>query len=414
VAGFFGWRVVWAAFALAFFGWGLGFYGPPVYLQAVRDARGFSLPAISLAVTLHFLMGAIVTANVPALYQRFGLPAVTKLAALALSVGVFGWAVAAAPWQLFVAALVSGAGWAAMSGVAVNAVVSPWFARARPVALGTAYNGASVAGLVLSPLWVTAILIAGFPFAAAGIGVVTVAVSWFLASHYFARSPAAMGLAPDGDTPGTPAVAVTSPYARPLPGRLLWRDFAFITLAAGAALTLFAQIGLIAHLYSLMVLPLGREWAGVVMGIGTGFGMAGRLLVGWLMPVDADRRLVACASYAVQICGTVILVAAGGSNVPLLLLGVMLFGIGIGNATSLPPLIAQVEFVKDDVPRVVALVVATGQAVYAFAPATFGLIRQFAPHESAVFAAAALVQACAIAALLIGRQRSAKSVRAYP
>jgi hypothetical protein len=402
--------VVGAAFVLAFFGWGLGFYGPPVYLQAVRDARGFSLPVVSLAVTLHFLMGAVVTANVPALYRACGLPAVTKAAAVALAAGVFGWAVATAPWQLFVAALVSGAGWAATSGVAVNAVVSPWFVRARPVALGSAYNGASVAGLILSPLWVAAILVAGFPLAAGLIGIVTVVVTWFLAGHYFARTPAAMGLAPDGDTPGAPSRAVTSARARPLPGSLLWRDAAFLTLAIGAALTLFAQIGLIAHLYSLMVPALGRQWAGVVMGIGTGFGMAGRMLVGWLMPVGADRRLVACASYAVQICGTLILIAAGGGNVPLLLLGVMLFGIGIGNATSLPPLIAQVEFVKDDVPRVVALVVATGQAVYAFAPAVFGLIRQFAAHEGAVFAAAALVQACAIGALLAGRY-VAKSAR---
>ena len=54
----------------------------------------------------------------------------------------------------------------------------------------------------------------------------------------------------------------------------------------------------------------------------------------------------------------------------------LLFGVGIGNATSMPPLIAQVEFVKDDVPRVVALVVAIGQATYAFAPAVFGLIRE--------------------------------------
>ena len=223
-----------------------------------------------------------------------------------------------------------------------------------------------------------------------------------------------MGLAPDGDAPGAPARAVTSPHAKPLPGVLLWRDVAFITLAAGAALTLFAQIGLIAHLYSLMVPALGRQWAGVVMGIGTGFGMAGRLLVGWLMPVDADRRVVACMSYAVQIGGTLVLLVAAGTNVPLLLLGVMMFGIGIGNATSLPPLIAQVEFVKDDVGRVVALVVAIGQAVYAFAPAVFGLIRQFAPHEGAVFLAAALVQLCAIGVLLAGRYVSAKSARAYP
>jgi MFS family permease len=417
VARFYGWRVVGAAFVLAFFGWGLGFYGPPVYLQAVREARGFSLSVVSAAVTLHFLSGALTAANVPALYRRFGLPAVTKVAAIALGAGVFGWAVAAAPWQLFAATVLSGAGWAAMSGVAVNAVVAPWFSRARPAALGTAYNGASLAGLILSPLWVAVILLTGFPVAAGVLGAATIIVTWFLATHYFARTPASMGLSPDGDTPGAPPAAVTAAYAKPLPGALLWRDFRFLTLAIGAALTLFAQIGLIAHLYSLMAPALGKQWAGIVMGIGTGAGMFGRMLVGWLMPVDADRRLVACMSYAVQIGGTLVLIYAAGTNVPFLLLGVMMFGIGIGNATSLPPLIAQVEFVKDDVGRVVALVVAIGQATYAFAPAIFGFIREYVPGGAdggAVFAVAAAVQALAIGVLLLGRQAATKSVRAYP
>jgi hypothetical protein len=407
VAQFYGWRVVGAAFVLAFFGWGLGFYGPPVFLQAVREARGFSLAIVSAAVTLHFLAGAAVAANVPKLYARFGLPAVTKAAALALAAGVFGWAIAATPWQLFAATLVSGAGWAAMSGVAVNAVVSPWFSRARPVALGTAYNGASVAGLILSPLWVTAIVYMGFPVAAAIIGAAAVIVTWWLASRYFARTPAEMSLSPDGDAAGAPAAAVTAPHARPLPGRLMWRDLGFATLAGGAALTLFAQIGLITHLYSLLVPALGQQWAGIVMGIGTGAGMVGRMLVGWLMPARADRRLVACVSYAVQICGALVLIAAAGTNVPLLLFGVLLFGLGIGNATSLPPLIAQVEFVKDDVPRVVALVIAIGQVTFAFAPAVFGLIREFAASggDTTVFAVVAAVQGCAIGALLLGRRR---------
>ena len=129
-----------------------------------------------------------------------------------------------------------------------------------------------------------------------------------------------------------------------MPGPALWRDFGFITLATASALSLFAQIGLITHLYSLLVPALGKEWAGLVMGIGTGAGMGGRMLVGWLMPAGADRRLVACISYAVQIAGALVLIAAAGSNVPLLLSGVLLFGVGIGNVTSMPPLIAQVEF----------------------------------------------------------------------
>jgi len=104
---------------------------------------------------------------------------------------------------------------------------------------------------------------------------------------------------------------------------------------------------------------------------------------------------------------------AADKHLPMLLLGIVLFGFGIGNATSLPPLIAQVEFVKNDVSRVVSLIVAISQGTYAFAPATFGVIRQFtaqagtaaagkAPH---LFIAAAVIQGAAIAAFMLGRIR---------
>ena len=119
--------------------------------------------------------------------------------------------------------------------------------------------------------------------------------------------------------------------------------------------------------------------------------------------LPADRRVAGAANYAVQVCGCIAFVLAAGASLPLLLLGVLLFGLGIGNATSLPPLIAQVEFVKDDVPRVVALVVAIGQATYSFAPAAFGLVRELS-NGTYVFAAAALIYLLAIGALLVGRQ----------
>ena len=75
---FFGWRVVGAAFVVAIFGWGICFYGPPVLLYAIHARRGWPLPLISGAVTLHFLLGALVVANLPACYRRWGVPAVTR------------------------------------------------------------------------------------------------------------------------------------------------------------------------------------------------------------------------------------------------------------------------------------------------------------------------------------------------
>jgi len=403
---FYGWRIVGAAFVLAVFGWGLGFYGPPIYLQAVRDLRGWSLPLVSAAVTVHFLFGALVVARLPKLYLRYGLPAVTKAGVLSLALGISGWAVAAEPWQLFAAALFSGAGWVAMGAAAINAILAPWFARTRPAALAMAYNGASIGGVVFSPLWVTAIGMWGFPAATVVVGVIVTICVWILADVYFSRTPQQMGLAPDGDEPAVAAV---------FSGISLWQDRRFVTLAAGTALGLFAQIGLLAHLFSLLVPAVGAPLAGIAISAATMAAIAGRTLVGWLMPVGADRRLVACGSFAVQITGSIAFLIAGGSQIPLLMLGIILFGVGIGNATSLPPLIAQAEFARQDVSRVVSLNVAISQGTYAFAPASFGLIREFAPQAGVVagaaapylFVAAALLQALALAAFLAGRRQGA-------
>jgi hypothetical protein len=409
---FHGWRVVAAAFVIAVFGWGIGFYGPPVFLSVVRETRGWPLALISTAVTVHFLIGAVVGANLPTLYRRLGAAAVTKLGALCLAAGLSGWAVATAPWQLFVASVLSGAGWGAMSAAAINAIVSPWFVRKRPAALAMAYNGGSVGGVIFSPLWPAAIGMLGFAMAAAAVGLVMAVTAWVLASLLLSRTPQAMGLAPDNDPAEVSATPIASPTARPLPRALLWSDCKFLTLAAGMALGLFAQIGLTAHLFSLLVPALGAQNAGLAMGLVTAMAIASRTLLGWTLRPTADRRLVACVGYAAQLAGSLVFVAAAGTSAPLLLVAIVLFGAGFGNATSLPPLIAQTEFGEDDGPRVVALIVGIAQGAYAFAPACFGLLREFTTDPAAiaagaatpVFAAAALVQALAIGAFLAGRR----------
>ena len=413
---FYGWRIVGAVFILATFGWGLGFYGPPVFLQAVHEARGWSLATVSIGVTIHFLFGAVVVAYIPKLYETFGVPAVAKAGCFALAAGIAGWAWACEPYQFYAATLLSGAGWGTMGAAAVNAIVAPWFVRERPKALSAAYNGASVGGIVFSPLWAEAIRLFGFPVASIVIGIITVTTIWMLAGVYYAKSPAKMGLNADGDARGVSIAPATCHPVKPLAGKQLWTDWCFITLAAGMALGLFAQIGLLAHLFSLLVPALGVQVAGFAAAGATAAAIAGRTLVGWLIPPKADRRLFACGSYGVQILGSLVLLLAAGDNVSLLWLGVVLFGAGIGNATSLPPLIAQVEFANADVLRAVALIVAISQGTYAFAPAAFGLIRELAPPWSAtspggaplLFIAAALIQALAVIAFLSGRRREGR------
>ena len=116
--------------------------------------------------------------------------------------------------------------------------------------------------------------------------------------------------------------------------------------------------------------------------------------------------------------GALVLASAGEQNLVFILAGIVLFGSGIGNATSLPPLIAQVEFAEDDVPRVIALIVGIAQAAYAFAPAAFGVLLalsvgddvRFGRGTDIFFATAVLCQCAAMGALLAGRTRRSASM----
>jgi len=181
---------------LAVLGWGTGFYGPPIFLRAIEETKGWPVPLISTAVTVHFVVGAVVVANLPTLYARFGIRNATKAGAGFLAVGILGWASATAPWQLYAVTLFSGAGWAAMAGAAVNAIISPWFVRSRPAALSMAYNGASIGGVIFSPLWAVGIALLGFPIAAAAIGILMALTMWVLADRFLSRTHQQMDCAP--------------------------------------------------------------------------------------------------------------------------------------------------------------------------------------------------------------------------
>ncbi len=145
---------------------------------------------------------------------------------------------------------------------------------------------------------------------------------------------------------------------------------------------------------------LGPDGAGLAAGLATAAAIVGRLAVGWAMPAGTDRRRVAVLSLLIQAVGCGVLMLAE-ATAPVLLLGAILVGLGIGNATSLPPLIAQVEFAPAEAPRVVALIVAISQGAYAFAPAAFGLLRQTGSDRT-VFVVAIVIQVAAAGAYLAG------------
>jgi cyanate permease len=117
-----------------------------------------------------------------------------------------------------------------------------------------------------------------------------------------------------------------------------------------------------------------------------------RAILGWLIG-EGNRRHAAAVNFVMQACGTALLTVASG--VPFLLCGCVLFGLGVGNLISLPPLIIQREFPASDVGRAVALTVAINQAVFAFAPSILGVLRDIEGSYTVPFAVVAGMQLAA-------------------
>jgi hypothetical protein len=225
-----------------------------------------------------------------------------------------------------------------------------------------------------------------------------VIVLWPLAGRFLRPTPHALGLAPDG-------IAVFSAEAggqdrAPRPFRVLILNLRFITLSAGFALGLFAQVGLVTHLITRLVPELGEGLAASAVSFATVCAIAGRLVLAAFIG-SANRRAAAAANFAMQACGAALL--AFGSTVVVLMIGCALLGIGIGNIVSLPPLIAQVEFDRADVPRIMSVATGVNQAVFSFAPAVIGALHDASGTYAVPFAAAATILLMAGGVVLLGR-----------
>ena len=246
---FFGWRVVGAAFVLAVLGWGIGFYGPPIYLQAIQQNRGWPVALISTAVTAHFVVGAVVVANLPTLQRAFGIPNATKAGAMFLGctrprLGQRDRTLATLRLHTVQRRGLGSDG----RGCSQRDRLSMVCAHA-PRCTVHGVQGASIGGVVFSPHWAAGIGLLGLPIAAAAIGIVMALTVRVLADRLLSRTPQQMGLQPDNYVQRAPPVSATAAIAQPRLGSSLWHDTKFLTLSVGMALGLFAQIGLITHLF---------------------------------------------------------------------------------------------------------------------------------------------------------------------
>src|SRR5438034_2773291 len=195
---FYGWKVVGATFVMALFSFGLGFYGLTLYVATLQRLHGWSAATVSAPVTVYYLCGALLTASIGDLYERFGPRVVVAGGSIAMAAGVAGLGVVTQPWHLYPTFVVMSVGWGAMSGAAINIILAPWFQRRRGLAVSVAFNGATLGGVIVPPALIPLIDAVGFPRALATAAFVLLVVLVAVAAGVMRRGPEELGLGPDG------------------------------------------------------------------------------------------------------------------------------------------------------------------------------------------------------------------------
>jgi len=400
---FHGWYVVACAFLIAVCGWGFGFYGPGVYLSALHAQHGWPTALISSAVTLYYLCGATWIIFVGDAIERLGPRRVVLVGACALALGVALLPEARAPWHVHGAFVVMSLGWATMSGAAINAIVAPWFEARRGLAISLALNGASCGGVLVTPLLVGLTTRLGFRDGL-WVAVVAMLVALVPAIVVLRHRPEDLGLLPDGE-----ARSGSGPLTRgsrsPADGwsrRRLLRTPAFLTISVPFALGLLAQVGFFTHQISYLLQFVGPQSASLAVSLTTMAAVLGRTVTG-LVVDRLDRRVVSAANFALQIAALGLAVLA--ETVPAVFLACILFGLGAGNVITLPSLIVQGEFPREQFSRIVSLVVSINQFTFAFGPAMLGVLRDWSGNYRTSFLFCIALQAIAAAIVLLGRKR---------
>lgn len=385
-----GWPAVFTCFCVAIFSWGFGFYGQAVFLAELHRLRGWPTSLIGGATTVFYFCGALLIPFIHQALARTGPRVLLISAILLLGLGAAGFTNATAPWQLFAAGVVMAMGWAAASGPAIAMILALWFDHRRGFAISLALNGASASGFTIAPLLVQLSQTIGLRhavFAAVLVGwaVVIPIILWGARLGAASAPQARSKLAATNDGRGSTL-----------------RSWHFWSVALPFALAIAAQVGFILHMVAFLLPVLGAAGTGAAVMSSSLAAMAGRLALGAVID-RLPRRATSAMSFAVQACGLALLLAFPHS-IAAIYLGIVLFGLSVGNVITLPAVIVHAEFSAAAFGVIVGLSGAISQFALALAPGAFGMLHDLTGGYATVLLVCISLQAVA-AGLVLCRRR---------
>jgi MFS family permease len=243
---FYGWWIVVAAFLNLFFAVGIIFYGFPVFYPAFVASLGFTRAQVTQGFLLGFLVvGLPFGLLAGALIDRIGARWVilSGVGFIGLPLILMNWMTRFWHYELLCVAEVLG--YTLAGPIANQVLISRWFRVRRGRAMGYAYLGLGLGGVVSPPLANFLIRNFGWRHALEITGALILIVLFPVGFWITRSAPAEMGLTPDGASPES---SENSDSAEPASGiSAAVRTANFWLILVGAALVIGAINAVIQH-----------------------------------------------------------------------------------------------------------------------------------------------------------------------
>ena len=399
---FYGWRIVAVCLVASVFANALGLFGAGVYLHALVEQKGWPTGLVSGAITLFYVMSALLLIPVGEILGRFGPQPIFAFGISALAGGVAAIGHVAAPWQTYAAFLVMGVGWACLSMTAVATTLAPWFERHQGRAVSIASLGASVGGLAGVPVLLFGIDRLGFA-ATTTVGAASALLLMLpLAAFVLKRRPQDMGLLPDG---AVAASATTSARAAAWNRRDALRTAALRSVMAGFGIGMMVQVGFVTHQVSLLSPALGAAGTSIAVSVTAIAALLSRLVLARF----ADQMSARTTAAVMMMVAASSLAAMAVWPMPAMpVVGSMLMGMTIGNVTTLAPIIVRREFGAAAFGAVYGIASCVIQLATALGPSFYGLLHDAFGDYRVPLLLAATVDIGAALVVLAGRVKGAR------
>jgi len=246
---FYGWTVVaTAAVGLFFSEAPMVVYSFAVFLKPLAENFHAGRGAVSMAFTIHNVVGACIAPFIGRLVDRYGarkviLPGQVLLALVVIAALLIG----SRLWQLYLFYVALGFVGAPTGPVPYSAVIARWFDRRRGLALGLIMFGMGIGTTLMPPLVQRLIAAFGWRMTFACLGAAILLIAIVVVALFLEDGPETRGLSPDGD-------AWLAQHAASAPGlewSAVWRTRAFWLLMSS-----FMLAGASAHACVLHIAPL--------------------------------------------------------------------------------------------------------------------------------------------------------------